>query len=470
MLFPLRLTPFEEYMLLDSQPAYPMSCFFKISLKGQFDLSIFAFALQETLINHPLLSCSVIAKRSFGRQHVFYWHNTGTIHPIARQPLEAEPLNANQRFPPSQGINLFQEPALKVTVCNPITDPNKTHLKGQTNIVFEVHHSASDASGIARFIEDVLCCYARQTRSNTEQRPAVKPEALKKRGAFGWKRNKLNQLWGIFRAWTFLLNRVMPLTPQTGDAQTIKESKPSADYPAILCRNLTESETQTVLNKAKQLGITVNDLFLGSAFLAMKHCQMKQQQEKNDKHNDHTAKSNLRIAVPTNLRTPSDESMPAANVVSMVFLDRLPKNIQPTQEFYLGVYKEMQHIKRCSLGWAFIFGLTIYRFLFGSFKKMMKPNRCWATATVTNLGRLFTDTPLTMREGRVQIDAALELIGVEACPPIRTLTALGCCVMTYADCLTVNLHYDSDSLSNDAAELILDGILNEVACTMTPVK
>ena len=240
------------------------------------------------------------------------------------------------------------------------------------------------------------------------------------------------------------MNRVVPLTQK----KLVAPQRLPGDYPAILCRDLTEAETQNVQQKATQLGITINDLFLCTAFFAMKNWQ--------EQHAAGGKKGNLRIAVPTNLRTPADAPMPAANIVSMVFIDRKPEKIQPVPAFYQGIHKEMRHIKRCNLGWAFIFGLTLYRRIFGSFRKMMHPEQCWATATVSNLGRLFAAVPLPMPEGRVQVDKSLELTGVEACPPVRSLTALGISVLTYAGCMTVNLHYDSGVLTRSDAQSILE--------------
>jgi len=444
MLFPLPLTPFEEYMLVDDQPAYPMSCFFKITLQGQFDVALFTSALEETLPNHPLLASSVTETKG-----KYYWHNmhgqrTGIMPVIARQSLDAE-----RQYPTAKGIDLFREPAMKVTICNENTDPAEVSITGQTDIIFETHHSASDAAGTARFIEDILCNYAQKTgvaniHGANIQRAPVNPDLLARRSNPWQRRRIIELLFGCFRAWKFLMNRILPLTPKkTSDLQKLP-----AEYPAILCRNLTEAETQNVQQKAKQLGITINDLFLCSAFLAMKKWQEQHAADKREGH--------LRIAVPVNLRTPADEQMPAANIVSMTFLDRKVEKIQATQEFYQGVHKEIQHIKRYNLGWSFIRSLTIYRRVVGNFRKMMHPDRCWATATVTNLGRLFDDVPLPKREGRVQINDSLELIGVTGSPPVRSSTAIGISVLTYADYMTISIHYDSAILTRCEAQSILD--------------
>ena len=488
MFFPLPLTPFEEYMLLDDQPAYPMSCFFMLKLQGRLNTAVFQSALQKILEHHPLLTCSVQEVKG-----EFFWKYIDTPLAVTRLAMDEE-----RQFPPTKGIDLFREPALKVSVCNENIDPATAVLEGQTNIVFEVHHSACDAAGIVRFAEDVLCNYAFQRGFTDTQREAVEPGLLVRRGIFGKPRNSIlrtlpKQFFGIFRAWTFLMNRVVPLTPvpiaqlsatyprrlhvrqntvipaqagiqteefnpdsldpclRRGDGK-IEHANGVATYPAILHRDLTATETQEIQRRAKQLGITINDLFLCSTFEAMKNWQEQY-------HVTYRQSGHLRIAVPTNLRTAVDARMPAANIVSMVFLDRRPENIQSTETFYQGVHREMQHIKRCHLGWAFIHGLTVYRSVFGSFRKMMRPDRCWATATVTNLGRLFAAIPLPNREGYIQIDESLELTGIEASPPVRSQTAIGVCVMTHADRMTINLHYDSSLLTRSDAQTLLDNVV-----------
>ena len=427
-------------MLLDDQPAYPMSCFFMIKLRGQFNVSVFESALKQTLESHPLLTSSVAETNG-----LFYWQNMEKMPDVVRLPL-----NEEDRFPASKGINLFCEPSLKVTICNGNTDPATVELDGQTNIVFEVHHSASDAAGIARFIEDILCNYARRTGFANVQRDPIEPDLLVRRGSFGWEPGKLlrtlpKQFWGLFRAWTFLTHRVLPLTPDKPDRSA---PMPPDNYPAILCRNLTATETQSVQLKAKQLGITINDLFLCATFFAMKNWRKQHVADKR--------RGYLRVAVPINLRTLADNRMPAANIVSMVFLDRIPEKIQDLESFYRGACGEMQHIKRNNLGWAFIHGLTVYQQIFGSFRKMIQQDRCWTTATVTNLGQVFAEVPLPIREGRVQIGESLELIGVETSPPVRPWTALGISILTYADCMTINVHYDSSVLTCSDAQSIIN--------------
>ena len=443
----MRLTPFEEYMLEDDHPAYPMSCFFKIKLQGTFNLSVFASALQNAVKCHPFLANSVTEK--YGEYH---WIPNKAD---AGLPIERIPIDHTRQFPQAKGINLFQEPALKATVCNADTNPNETQLFGPTEIVFELHHSASDAIGFAKFLEDVFCHYAGVQRQMAE--PSLLPQRSRPKKLPVYQA-LIRKIYSLRRAWKFLTYRVMPLTARKqAGLRTLQD-----DYPAILYRELSESETQSVFAKAKKLDITLNDLFLCASFLAIKELAVSLAiipRDDTTRENTH-----LRIAVPTNLRTANEDLMPASNIVSMVFLDRKPIHIQPVSSFYRGVHNEMQHIKRNKLGWAFIHGLTIYRRIFGSFRKMMNPNRCWTTATVSNLGQLFTDIPLPKRNGNVQIDSSLELVGFEAAPPVRASTALGISIMTYADRLTISFHYDSAILSQSQANDTLETLCGEILC------
>src|SRR4029079_14966006 len=68
-LFPLRLTPFENYMLWDARFGSPMTFFFRLDLQGRVDRE----ALQEAVVfasqRHPL--CRAKIRRGTGGGH--YW-------------------------------------------------------------------------------------------------------------------------------------------------------------------------------------------------------------------------------------------------------------------------------------------------------------------------------------------------------------------------------------------------------------
>jgi NRPS condensation-like uncharacterized protein len=428
------LTPFEEYMLTDNHSAYPMSCFMRLRFCGRFDVDLLSESLQKVLKVHPLL-CSVVEKTTSG---YFQW-----------KPFEGTIEIRCGKFH-AKGINLESEPALKITL-EELPDQ-------QCDLWCEVHHSACDAVGMQRFLEDLLIEYSVQkgflTAEISASREPVHPALLQYRGYYGqtlgtFFYNLPQQIWGLERARTFLFNRIISLVTQKPD---LSKSLPPADYPAIFSREFNDAETQRVRTFAKSAHVTINDFMLYSLFLAMNDWR--------EREGITGQQGRFRVAIPTNLRTPNDDSMPAANIVSMVFLDRKPRHIRNTISFLLGIHREMCHIKRCNLGLALIYGLTVYRKLFGSYSKMINQNRCWTTATISNLGLLFPKTPCPLRNNHLLFDKELELTEIHSVPPIRPQTVLGVCASSYANRLTIDMQYDTELLNTVQAKKLFDSLID----------
>ncbi|MDR3233397.1 MAG: hypothetical protein LBT46_07020, partial [Planctomycetaceae bacterium] len=333
-----------------------------------------------------------------------------------------------------------------------------------TQVTVEIHHSACDAAGAFRFIEDIFCQYARQqgTLDTDVRREEVKAELLNRRGKYGltpaaWLRIFPKQFWGLTRAWMFFFNRVRPLIPVK---VLLDAPKPHRLFPAAVSKVFDEQETRQIHRRTRDAGLTLNDAALAATFLSMKNFDTC-----NAAASAHQAAQAgyWRIAVPTNLRTDGDRLMPAANIVSMVFIDRKTYKITDTEAFRCGIHREMQYIKRCHLGLALIHGLRIYRCLFGNFTKMIRRDKCWTTATVSNIGVLFDKLPFPKKDGRIQLGDNLELFSVSSVPPIRPQTLLGVCVLTYANRMSVCVHYDTAVLTQSEAEKLLAGIVNKMA-------
>src|SRR5438128_271707 len=64
--FPLRLTPFEQYMLADNLLGNDMTFTMKFDVEGVIDRSAFHSAVRHTAARHPL--CRATLERGQGRQ------------------------------------------------------------------------------------------------------------------------------------------------------------------------------------------------------------------------------------------------------------------------------------------------------------------------------------------------------------------------------------------------------------------
>ena len=58
-LFPLHLTSFEHYMVVDDRPRYPMTFIVQLELSGELQSASFDDAIEKALKRHPLLTAVV---------------------------------------------------------------------------------------------------------------------------------------------------------------------------------------------------------------------------------------------------------------------------------------------------------------------------------------------------------------------------------------------------------------------------
>ena len=271
---------------------------------------------------------------------------------------------------------------------------------------------------------------------------------MPRRGTFGLSFAKFlrmlpDQLVGLLGARQFLMRRPVPLLP-TKDAEggaALPET-----YPAAVSLSLDKGEMDALRTRCKREGVTINDWLVRDLFLAMADFRVRNGADDPDGW--------LRFSVPINLRNEEDQRLPAANVVSMVFLDRRLPDFADPGKLLAGIHDEMQLIKRCRLGFTFIWSLYACRAMPGGLARMTAGNHCTATAVITNLGTPLSQLPLPRQNGRI-VAGNVTLEGMDAVAPIRYGTAATVAVFCYAEALCVTVHYDSRQLTPcQAADLL----------------
>jgi len=161
--------------------------------------------------------------------------------------------------------------------------------------------------------------------------------------------------------------------------------------------------------------------------------------------------------VPMNLRTMADRRLPAANVASMVFPERLARDLEDPQQLLESIHQQMSLIKQRQLGLIFVTSLRVCRWLPGGLARMVRAKRCAASAVCTYLGPVLDRCPLPYEDGRLVVgDAVLE--SIDALAPLRPLTCAAIDVAVYAGQLSVTLHYDSRVLTATDAGGLIDGL------------
>ena len=86
--------------------------------------------------------------------------------------------------------------------------------------------------------------------------------------------------------------------------------------------------------------------------------------------------------------------MPAANVMSVIFLDRRGKDFEDPDKLLVGIHDEMKLIKRYELGLTFVLSLRFLSKIPGGLRNATSASKCQASCLLTNLGIMLHRLPL----------------------------------------------------------------------------
>lgn len=437
-------------MWLDDRPAYPMNFHLWLRFQGRLRPALLEKVYREVLARHPLLSATLEETPSGVPQWV-------AAPPAACALREFRP-GANGGLPHTPAIDLRREPGLRLWTGD--------GSRG-TEILVQLHHASCDGLGALGFVRDLLLTYAGRWCPSGNgpalHLPPLDPDQLRRRGQFesvasaelmNWLRQ---QPHGALGTRQFLERAVAPLVPH----EAAHEQAPlAAGYPAYGTRTLSLPETSTLRERSREWGVTVNDLLARDLLLTLGTWRTE--------HADHNDAEWWRISIPVSLRTAADQTLPAANAVSLVFLDRRPRDLARPPRLLQGIHNEMQLIKRHRLALTFVLWLAST-----DHAQKVTLSRTWgvsqamATCVFSNLGVVLDELPLPRHGGRLRVgDATLDHVSLVA--PLRMRTAAGFSAQQYGGRLSLGLHTDPRVLPAPAAAVLLDEWVDRVRCSLRP--
>ena len=215
--------------------------------------------------------------------------------------------------------------------------------------------------------------------------------------------------------------------------------------------SLHAAETESFAALAKALAVPLNDLLARDLFLAL---------EDRRQH----APEGPRLAAADGadrFRSPADFQLPAANVVSMVFLDRRSAETADRERLLQGITAEMRQIKRFGLGFD-VRDVALGRAPFarravaaGCARRGRPPPCCrtWARRGPTPRCRGKTAASCWGRGARIDRRRG----------PLARGTHTAFSVFTYAGRFCITLHYDPRAISPAAAAALLDAYARRAA-------
>ena len=418
-------------MLVDDRPAFPMCFFVRMNFTGCLRKDEFERALRMATDRHPLLSATILDRgRARGR---LAWENADHANNEVQWVTHRD-----AGYPPYAPLNVRETAGLcvRVIACD-----------DETTLILRFHHACCDAIGAYQFATDLLIAYANEIRgpSHAVALPPIDPARLAIRGRFDmtpWKWVKLapRQLKGLLGVRQFLMRQPVPMIVTE---PRVTGAGPETGYPTSRVHTFDETATSAILKAAKRRGVTVNDLLVRDLFLAISDVRRRAGRGQDDDW--------LRLSIPMNLRGQNDARCSASNFVSLIFLDRRPRDCVIPEDLLTTIQAEMNLIKRNRLGFIFLLSLRAARALPGGITRANRKVNCDATAVLSNLGQPFKDCPLPRTDGKI-VAGNVRLEHTDFLPPFRPYTSAVFSITTYADRLAIALHYDSSAMDEKHAD------------------
>lgn len=434
----LPLTAFEEHMLADDRPTHPMVITMRLDFDGPPPLGPLTAAFEATLRNEPLLTARVRRPRS-GRPR---WV-AGEPPRLLFSSLD-EVAGEDDSWP---GV-----PPLVDAAHGPVLQAEIVTRPQGWVLLLAVHHAAADGLGIVSFVERWLVAASGR---ETSQRRQAGSGNLARRGrvAASWwafVRMLPGLTSGIQGVRQFMGRRVISIRGPADPAASSPANAvgPSCPWrPAVVTITLDETEVSDLEQRERTLGVTANDLLVAAyvAALGEMHAGLP----------DGADDGWIRIGVPMSLRTKTDYGLPAANRVSMVFLDRRPADRHDHESLVGGIHAEMDLIRSHELGHIFPLTLELGRLLPGGLRRVAERPAPQCTAVLSNLGRCFHRSPLSAPDGPPTLGTS-RLTGWWIVPPVRPGTAVAAATHETAGRRTIALHFDPARLQAVDARRLLD--------------
>jgi hypothetical protein len=228
--------------------------------------------------------------------------------------------------------------------------------------------------------------------------------------------------------------------------------------PDLVTWRFTNAQFASLLAVARASRVTLNDLLLRDVFVSI-HAW-------NRAHDPRPNRELIRIMVPFNLRGPEHSNLPAVNIVGMANLDRRfhwPW-FRNAERLLRGIQLETWFLKTFRVVTCFPSILWVLGSLPGGLHRYLRPDRCLATCVVSNLGRIFVDTPLLRPDGKV-VAGEITVDTIDTAPPIRGGSGVAMTFYTYAGQLSVSMNYDPHHFHRPTAECLLQRIVAQIEQT-----
>jgi len=354
-----------------------------------------------------------------------------------------------------QGIELENEIGLRVYGWRFEVDG-----KRQAEIKFVFHHACCDGKGAIGFIEQVISqCQLLLGEIQPDALPCVDSERILDRD-----RRKAYSFGGLDRIKRALLvrpKRVANMLFKAPIKLCWRPEKTTDLYadPTRQCSTTLDVETTKALGAfAKSQSASTNSIVAAALFQVLDDCLL-------ELDGAPAGKKVLRVMIPFSLRDERHCQMPAANCVSMSYLEMrqsaLRRGDAKDTALLADLERQMAFIRKWKIQYSWIESIESYARLWPLirmvkwFQAKDKPTRQVTTTVMSNLGRVFDQACGAKGDNNVRV-GDLEVETVHLVLPCSENQSVNFAVNFYRDRLTLDVSWLPSLVSQDTAESLLD--------------
>jgi hypothetical protein len=432
----LPLEPLETYMLADDGERYPRTFVIGLEFSGRVDPKAFETALRHTLADEPLL-CAVAMRRGVFR-HVWEIGASDAVRVEWRDAALGEALTGRR-------LDLRTGPGLRIIGLR---------ANGTTRMEHVFHHACCDGVGGLAFLGRLYAAYSRLVAPGAlaECRPADP-------GLIGGRRpvsdlparigsRAAARKASIGRAWDVLTTRKARLMPRRR-----RHHDESADarisFPGALTQVLSEPQTRALKQAARRGNATLNDVLVAAAFQALRDWNVRIDPAADE--------ARYEILVPVDLRSPEHDGLPAASLVSCVFVKQPGALCDDRDRLLRAVADRMRYAVASRSGLIMYHAIRRLTRVPGLLPLVLRAWRTQATALVSYVGDAGRGLGATFEKDRGKlIIGGLPLERITAAGPVRPGTAANLTAGSYAGQLTLNLLLDPHQFSGEDTRELLE--------------
>lgn len=436
-IFPLPLTPLERFLVQCDTRRSSMVIRVVLRFTGEYQAEILHDTLRRAVQRHPLMSCRL-------SNHRFrpYWV-AGTPEKIVTQRIAGSVFAADSG-PFVKRIDLTQSAGLQIEIRS---------MDDGVKFIIDAHHAVTDGNGLRQVVLDWLHLYHCEINGTPTKLPVIDPDRLQQRDRFPQPATAAPVKFR--EAVRNFICTVKGRTARWASEHSRRSQKQSTAHGFCVEHILSTSQVEQVEGRLSAWKVTLNELVLAACMSTFARLAP------GGSHSDR-----ITILNPTDLRLPSDRSMPAANRFGFAFVRRIRSDCHAPAGLLKGIHDELEYIRKGYIGVEFIKGLKSASGIPGGVDFMRRLGLFVPSLQWTCLGDVTRGAKrlMTWKEGVLHI-GGLRLESATGFAPFAENVPLSVASCEAGRRIALTLRSSTDFISPEQSRSFLGMLVSQI-CTM----